>query len=352
MQITPAKRVAMALRGEGDKIPFTAYDHLIPQGWTERALRNLGLCIVRQKTVFKTRSPNIREKATHYVDEQGRRMIRTDYETPQGPLHTMDEQTENQVRPWHHKRLFSSRDDYKAILALIKDEQVLPDYDWIPEARRVLGEDFYLRGVVGYEPMQEIIFNIMGIEEFCIEVMENEDEILKLYDAINENRLKRLRICAESPLDYFNYGGNISVEIIGVERFAKYYLPRYAEAAEILHAGGKILGCHFDGKCRAITKEIGETALDCIEAFSPFPDGDLSMKEARLAWPGKILWINFPSPVHLATHAEIRNATERIIDEAEPTEKFLVGVTEDPPKDRAAENYLTIMKTIADKGKA
>jgi hypothetical protein len=347
LKITPAKRVKMALNGEKtDKIPFTVYDHLIPQGETERALRNMGLCIVRQKTVFKAVTPNVTTKVLHYMDE-GRHMIRTDFETPEGTLHTMDEQTDNdnQVRPWHHKRLFSSRDDYKAILSLIRDEQIVPDYDWIPAARKMLGEDFYLRGIVGYEPMQEIIFNIMGIENFCFEVMENMDEVLTLYHAINENRLKRLEICAESPIEYFNYGGNISVNIIGVERFVQYYMPRYAEAADILHSRGKILGCHFDGDCREIMKEIGETALDCIEAFSP-SDSDLTMKEARLAWPDKIIWINFPSPVHLSSREEIGRTTERIIEEAGSEGRFLIGVTEDPPKDRAVENYMVIMEAI------
>jgi len=70
------------------------------------------------------------------------------------------------------------------------------------------------------------------------------------------------------------------------------------------------------------------------------------MKEARQAWPQKAIWINFPSPIHLSPRDEIRAMTETIITEAGNDEKFLIGITEDPPIDRAMGNYLAIMDEI------
>ena len=32
-----------------------------------------------------------------------------------------------------------------------------------------------------------------------------------------------------------------------------------------------------------------------IEAFSPWPDSDMSVADARTAWPGKSLWANLPA---------------------------------------------------------
>lgn len=60
----------------------------------------------------------------------------------------------------------------------------------------------------------------------------------------------------------------------------------------------------------------------------------MTAKEARQAWPDKVLWINFPSSLHLASKERISHVTEQIIDEAGP-EALLIGITEDVPEDRS-----------------
>jgi len=39
---------------------------------------------------------------------------------------------------------------------------------------------------------------------------------------------------------------------------------------------------------------VAERALDFIEGFALPPMGDLALTEARRAWSGKTLWVNFP----------------------------------------------------------
>ena len=137
------------------------------------------------------------------------------------------------------------------------------------------------------------------MEDFCIEWMDRRDEVLKLYDQIVENRRRVYPIVAASPASHANYGGNVVPEVIGLENFRKYYVPHYNEAAEVLHKHGKLIGCHYDANCRLLAEAIGGTDLDYIEAFTPAPDTDMSLGEARQAWPDKVLWLNFPSSVHL-----------------------------------------------------
>jgi hypothetical protein len=88
---------------------------------------------------------------------------------------------------------------------------------------------------------------------------------------------------------------------------------------------------HFDGNTAPIADIIAKSAIDCVEAFDP--NNDMSVAEARAAWPGKILWINFPSGVHLKSDHEIEQTTRRILREAAPGDRFLVGVTENVPHD-------------------
>ncbi len=47
---------------------------------------------------------------------------------------------------------------------------------------------------------------------------------------------------------------------------------------------------------------------------------------------GQILWINFPSSVHLEGESSVREELRRILGEAAPGDRFLVGITEDVPE--------------------
>ncbi|PIV54987.1 hypothetical protein COS16_08685, partial [Candidatus Desantisbacteria bacterium CG02_land_8_20_14_3_00_49_13] len=68
--------------------------------------------------------------------------------------------------------------------------------------------------------------------------------------------------------------------------------------------------------------------------------------EALDAWPDKILWINFPSSVHLQNAEKIRQKTLEIIEQAKPGNRLIVGITEDVPEDRWQESFTVILETL------
>jgi hypothetical protein len=128
--------------------------------------------------------------------------------------------------------LFKSSEDYKKILFLIKDEVYEPDYDVLVGAEKASGGDSIFRASFGLEPLQTFVSGIyMDMQDFCMEWMDNRDEILKLYDAVVENRRKIYPLVAQSPVSHANYGGNVVSSIIGMENFEKYYIQHYNEAA-------------------------------------------------------------------------------------------------------------------------
>jgi hypothetical protein len=174
--------------------------------------------------------------------------------------------------------------------------------------------------------------------------MDNRDEIMILYKALVELARKVYAVVADSPLEFANYGGNVVPQIIGVENFRKYYVPHYNEAAELLHQKGKLIGCHFDADNTSIMSDIAGTALDYIEAYDPGISPPV--KEARKAWPGKVLWLNWPSAWHLNSYEEIYSGTVRLIEEAAPGNGLIIGITEDVPAERWQKNFITIMDAI------
>jgi len=343
--MTPRKRVEIALQnGHSDRAPFTIYESKIPQCAAEREMRNRGLCIVNRVSVFTTSLPNVKitSRTSH---ENGHAMTRVFYETPEGTLSTLTEPAG--FTSWRHELLFKSPEDYKAILFMIKDEVYEPAYDQVALAQSDFGEDAIFRAGIGLEPLQALISgNIMKMETFCVEWMDNRDEILKLYEAVVANRRKIYGIVAQSPLLHANYGGNVTPEIIGLETFEKYYVQHYNEAAEIMHKHGKLIGCHFDANCKLLSKAIAATDLDYIEAFTPAPDTDMTLAEARQAWPDKVLWLNFPSSVHLRPDADVEAVTMDLLNQAGNIDGLIMGITEDMPPGRWQNSCRAIMNGL------
>ena len=339
---TPRGRVERALRGgHADRVPFTMYANKVPQTATERGLRNRGMCIVRRTEVYGTHRPNVKT-TSHTCVENGKTVVRTVYETTAGELSTAVEPAG--FTSWIREKMFKSPDDYPALLALIEDECYEPAYDAYAHAEESCGPDAIFRAGFGLEPLQTLISsNLIAMQDFCIQWMENRDEVLRLYEAIVANRRKVYPLVAESPALHANYGGNVVPEIIGLDTFREYYVPHYNEAAEIMHAHGKLIGSHLDANCGLLAEAVAGTDLDYIEAFTPAPDTDLTLAEARSAWPDKVLWLNFPSSVHLKNDQDVQQATVALLDEAGGPDGLIMGVTEDIPPHRGLDSCRAVM---------
>ena len=348
--MTPRKRVEAILRGEmPDKVPLTMYECMVPQCTAERQLRNEGLCIVyRGANVYRTHTPNVKRTSQNIVID-GVPHVRTVTHTPVGDL-------EEVGRPagfttWRVQKVFKRPEDYRTLTFMVRDERYEENYAAYVKTEETLGEDFILRAAVGSSPLHHIMITWMGVETFAVEWAERRDEVVKLYEAMVEKRREVYPLIAKSPASHANYGGNEVPEVMGTPRFEKYCVPLYNEAAEELHKHGVLLGSHLDGNNTAWASAVAGSGLDYVEAFTPPPDCDLSVRDALDVWPGKFLWLNFPSSVHLASIPDIEEATRELIRQAAPGDRFIIGITEDIPADRWQRNMLAVSRVINREGR-
>ncbi len=107
-------------------------------------------------------------------------------------------------------------------------------------------------------------------------------------------------------------------------------------------------GAHLDGNNAHLAPHIAETSLTCIEAHTPPPDCDLGVAEAREAWPGKGIHLNFPSSVHLSGAQAVLARAREMLSEMGDGAGFCMGLTEDIPTN----DYLpAIAGVVRDGGK-
>ena len=350
-----SQKIEAVFKGEFvDKVPFALKGWRIPQCEMERTLRNEGLCVIDSRPVYKSVSPNIGIEQIHF-SKNGLNYIKTIIKTPEGNLSSVIqlmpglEKTES--TSWVSEPIFKSLEDYDAIEFMIRDRQYLPAYETFTKAQKQIGGDAFFKTDTPGTPLSEIIYSFMRIETFSIEWSERKERILKLCDALTENNRKIYSIAAKSPAMIVNCGGNYAPEVLGKERFINYVLPHWEETTSILHSGGKLVGCHLDANNKLWAKEVGDSKLDWIEAFTPAPDTDMTVAEARKMWKNKVLFINFPSSVHLQKADVIAETTKQILKESAPGNKLIIGIAENVPENRWRESFYTILKTINKFGK-
>ena len=356
-ELSPRERVEAALLGAvPDMVPFTAYTEMLPRSAVERQLRHHGLCLVqRSPSVYTMDSPNVVQEQVHYQGPDGCGRIRTIIRTPVGTLDAVGKRMPTGTTPlgrvmgsttWTEEYPFKCQADYEPLEFAIRDRTYSPDYEDFAAMGQMMGDDAIMRAQIGYSPLQEIIYRVMGIERFSIEWRYNRESVLRLYDALTEDRRKVYSIVAQSPALITNYGGNVSPEVVGTHRFDRYVLPHYNEAADVFHEHGKLLGVHFDANVRLLADGIAQSRLDYIEAYTPAPGSDMPLAEARQIWPDKVIWIHFPSQLFLQSDAAIEETTRQFIRDTVPGDRFLIGITEDMPAHRAQDGLLAIMRVL------
>jgi len=322
-------------------VPFSFYDRLFPEGFDTAPLVAKGMAFCARRMVFRKVTPNV--KVTEVRESDGR--IRTIYETPIGTLTSLYRVAALALTPVEHP--IKKRDDYRVAKFIVEDARYEPDYETFLAACARVGNTGKVITETCYEPLLDVEITWLGQERFCYEVADNNDAVMELNEALAENHKKMYEVVAASPADYVLYGGNVVPEVLRPERVRDYVCPCWNAFADRLHEQGKKIGVHLDANNRLILDVVGNSKLDFVEAFTPQPDCNVSVAEARAAWPGKSLWINFPSSLHIQSAETIREATLEIVRQAGDRKGFLMGVTEDVPREHIQRSVTTILDTLA-----
>ena len=76
-------------------------------------------------------------------------------------------------------------------------------------------------------------------------------------------------------------GDNFSSDVQPPRFFDTWSRPFYEEAIRRLHAAGKFVAVHIDGKLRGAIGMIRDAGADCADAVTPAPMGDLTPSQCR-----------------------------------------------------------------------
>jgi hypothetical protein len=336
--------------GRPDQVPLTVYDWMLPRGTTERRLREAGVGLIVRLPGHRITHRQV-ECVSRDYQENGRKLIRRTIKTPAGEAwQLLEPDAAYETSNWIHEHFIKGPDDYRVLESYYQDMVFQDNFASIREAQRRVGTDGLVMLRIAKSPVQEMLYQLMGLERFAFDYKERRD----LFDSLHATIAKRYEelydFAARSPVEILQLGDNIYSDMVGRERFQRYLMPEYAKITAQLHGTGKLLAVHMDGNLKSLQADIADARFDIVEAMTPPPMGDVSIRDARQSWPKKALWLNFTSSMHIESPAAIEAHTRELLAEAGTTRGFGISVTEDAPVAALEQSLAVIAGVLREHG--
>ena len=198
---------------------------------------------------------------------------------------------------WHSEDWIKEPRDYRIVQWIVEHTELQPCYDRFAEHEAAVGEHG-VTVVTGSgdwlhrSPLMTINIDWAGTEQFCMDVALEVPELFDLYAAMKKQFIAEQRLIAAGPGRFVKYWENLTVGMLGPDRYRDFLMPVYRESVPILEAGGKRLMVHYDGALNVIADQIAKAPFPIIESLTEPPEGDMTYDACRALWPDKVFWGN------------------------------------------------------------
>jgi hypothetical protein len=169
----------------------------------------------------------------------------------------------------------------RILASALKTRTYSPLWDNYRSWNDYVGETGVVYALNGYSAIGQIMHYWMGVEGTIFAAEDWPHTLREVMDEINENNLLLIDLLALSPAEIICLGDNFSSDIQPPGFFNRWSRPFYVEAVRRLHAAGKFVAVHIDGRLRGALGMIRATGADCADAVTPAPFGDLTPTECR-----------------------------------------------------------------------
>jgi hypothetical protein len=347
MQTLRERLLAVLRGGTAERIPWNIYAWLLPQTEGGRKMQAKGLGLMGSRRIFREVYTDVTFHEDRWV-EDGVPHFRMRADTPVGSLTEESVIEQNYGSRWIRKYFISSPEDYGPAEFLFRHLACEPDYEPWRQAEAEMGAAGIVVGEIIPVPLMTLIVSWMGVEGFAEGVYHNTERFESLLEAVNRVYDRQMQIAAEGPAEVIWYGDNVTGSIVSPRLFERYLAPTYARVLPVLRAAGKIPIAHYDGSNRPLVKALALTGLPVIEAFTPPPGGDLTVHDAKAAWPDKVVWVNFPGALFLEPAQTIHDYMLNLLREGAPGGRLVIGCTEEYPVEEWEKTFTAIGQAMAE----
>jgi hypothetical protein len=228
---------------------------------------------------------NIQKK----IKREANGILQVEYITPKGNITTTvryDEEMRKMGLTLYVtlEHAVKSMDDYEALAYIFENIDVKPDYaGYIAHKENVVGENGVAVALLHMcaSSMHYLVKELMAIDTFFYESIDNPDELQALADRISPFLRKLLNTVAGCPAEFVLSGANYDSAITIPSMFNKHIVPELKYQSDYLHEKGKFLVTHTDGENTGLLDLYVKSGFDVADSICPFPMTKNSLKEIR-----------------------------------------------------------------------
>lgn len=324
--MTPRENLCIALDGKHpDWIPYTINRDFVTDDPAWNDLFADGLCPIPYVLTVRTETAEV-ERIMEPVTSHGRPARRMTLRTPVGDISQVE------TDGWVVEYFLKVPADYRVMEYVVRHTRLTLVPAAFEASETAVGDRGLTLVGVGRSPLQTIMVDYAGLENFSYHLAAGFPELFALAEALEERLLERCRLTAAGPGQYISLLENFTAENWGPERFRQYHLPVYAKILPIFHAMNKRVFPHCDGKLACVAELLAGTEFAGIESLTEPPEGDLTLAQARAALPDKVFWANINVGLYALPAAELRRWVRRRVQTAAPNGRGLAfEISEDLP---------------------
>lgn len=244
--------------------------------------RALGLDHVKNQP-YRVRFQKVRR-----VVERGEERSRVTYHLPQGQLTAALRHGEAMRRAgatlMHiEEPIVKSLEDYALVAALFEDLVVEPDQERYRVFRAEVGEE---GAVVAFahaaaSPVHHLLKELVPYDRFYFDLHDHPELIAQTARRMQPYFDQVLAACAHSDAELVLFGANYDLMITPPPLFTEHLAPSLRQAADTLHAAGKLLVTHTDGENEQLNRFYVECGVDVADSVCPAPMTRMSLADYR-----------------------------------------------------------------------
>jgi len=196
--------------------------------------------------------------------------------------------------------------------------------------------------------LQKLYIELSGVINSTYLLNDSQEAVENYFKALSKSQEKMVKVIANSPLEWINYGDNIHSKLSPPSLFEKYILPEYELRGDLLHRAGKFVYSHWDGDVKELLPYAKSCFLDGIEAITPIPQGDVTLKEVKAALGDDIFLIDgIASILFNETYplSELEKQTKEVLNLFEG--QLILGISDEFPSDGKL-NRIEFVNNIVD----
>jgi len=239
--------------------------------------------------------------------------------------------------------------DIKLLTNLIGRQQFRADIDAFIKAAARVGDRAEPTIFLSGSGFTELIKEHCGLVNTFYLLHDYPAVVEEYLEACDQRDDRELETALKLPCRVFNLGDHATNEFTPPPILERYLLPRWQRISRRLTAESRFVHSHWDGNARLILPYLQKTGLHGVEALTPEPMGDITLKEIKEAVQDKMFVLDLIPAIYFLpryTIGEVVEFAKKVINMFAP--RLILGVSDEISEVGEIEKIEAISQLVED----